>query len=125
MNDLVCKFCGAYEAATREKSSGQNDNDVLKLAHKIFFTNHKKKFTLEHAWKELRNDQKWCEFSSTKNEGCSKRSKFEDGSHSACSETNETDSVVADKGTTRPTGVKAAKARGKKPMVDAKELSQF
>ena len=33
--------------------------------------------------------------------------------------------VVADEGTTRPTGVKAAKARGKKPMVDAKELSQF
>ena len=22
MNDLVCKFCGAYEAAMREKSSG-------------------------------------------------------------------------------------------------------
>ncbi|XP_013629270.1 PREDICTED: glutathione S-transferase T3-like [Brassica oleracea var. oleracea] len=27
INDLVGKFCGAYEAATREKSSGQNDND--------------------------------------------------------------------------------------------------
>ena len=40
MNDLVCKFCGAYEAATREKSSGQNENGVLKLAHEIFFTNH-------------------------------------------------------------------------------------
>uniref|UniRef100_A0A0D3C1W6 Myb-like domain-containing protein n=1 Tax=Brassica oleracea var. oleracea TaxID=109376 RepID=A0A0D3C1W6_BRAOL len=125
MNDLVCKFCGAYEAATREKSSGQNENDVLKLAHEIFFNNHKKKFTLEHAWKELRNDQKWCELSSSKNEGSSKRRKFEDGSHSACSEANEIDSGVADEGTTRPTGVKAAKARGKKPTGDAKDMSQF
>ena len=46
INDLVCKFCGAYEAATREKSSEQNENDVLKLAHEIFFTNHKKKSSL-------------------------------------------------------------------------------
>ncbi|XP_048620127.1 glutathione S-transferase T3-like [Brassica napus] len=66
INDLVSKFCGAYEAATIEKSSGQNENDVLKLAHEIFFTNYKKKFTLEHAWKELRNDQKWCDFSTAK-----------------------------------------------------------
>ena len=43
INDLVNKFCGAYEAASREKSSGQNENDVLKLAHEIFFNNHKKK----------------------------------------------------------------------------------
>uniref|UniRef100_A0A0D3BIL9 Myb-like domain-containing protein n=1 Tax=Brassica oleracea var. oleracea TaxID=109376 RepID=A0A0D3BIL9_BRAOL len=53
INDLVCKFCGAYEAASREKTSGQNENDVLKQAHQIFYTNHKKKFLLEHAWKEL------------------------------------------------------------------------
>ncbi|XP_013617689.1 PREDICTED: glutathione S-transferase T3-like [Brassica oleracea var. oleracea] len=49
INDLVCKFCGAYEAASREKTSGQNENDVLKLAHQIFYTNHKNKFLLEHA----------------------------------------------------------------------------
>ncbi|XP_048605764.1 glutathione S-transferase T3-like [Brassica napus] len=53
INDLVCKFCGAYEAASREKTSGQNENDVLKQEHQIFYTNHKKKFLLEHAWKEL------------------------------------------------------------------------
>uniref|UniRef100_A0A0D3E335 Myb-like domain-containing protein n=1 Tax=Brassica oleracea var. oleracea TaxID=109376 RepID=A0A0D3E335_BRAOL len=68
INDQVGKFCGAYEAATREKSSGQNENDVLKLAHEIFFNNHQKKFTLEHAWKELRNDQKWCKLSTSKSE---------------------------------------------------------
>uniref|UniRef100_A0A0D3ED79 Myb-like domain-containing protein n=1 Tax=Brassica oleracea var. oleracea TaxID=109376 RepID=A0A0D3ED79_BRAOL len=58
INDLVCKFCGAFEDATRERTSGQNEADVLKLAHEIFFTNYNKKFMLEHAWKELRNDQK-------------------------------------------------------------------
>nr|VDC93621.1 unnamed protein product [Brassica oleracea] len=39
----LCKFCGAYEAANRVKSSGQNENDMLKHAHEIFFNNHKKK----------------------------------------------------------------------------------
>jgi len=77
-NDIVCKFCGAYEAASREKTSGQNENDVLKLVHEIFFTNHKKKFTLEHAWKKLRNDQKWCELSTAKAEGSSKKRKSVD-----------------------------------------------
>ncbi|XP_024010329.1 glutathione S-transferase T3-like [Eutrema salsugineum] len=59
INDVVCKFSGSYEAETRKKSSGQNENDVLKLAHEIFCNDHKNKFTLDHAWKELRNDQKW------------------------------------------------------------------
>ena len=42
LNEAVCKFCGAYEAATREKSSGMNENDIVKLAHEIFFNNYKK-----------------------------------------------------------------------------------
>uniref|UniRef100_A0A0D3A978 No apical meristem-associated C-terminal domain-containing protein n=1 Tax=Brassica oleracea var. oleracea TaxID=109376 RepID=A0A0D3A978_BRAOL len=121
MNDLLCKFCGAYEAATREKSSGQNENDGLKLAHEIFFNNHKKKFTLEHAWKELRNDQKWCDLSTARHDGSSKKRKSEEGSQSASSKGNETDSALDDEGTIRPPGVKAAKGRGKKPV----ELSDF
>lgn len=121
INDLVCKFSGAYEAATREKTSGQNENDVLKLAHTIFSTNHKKKFTLEYAWKELRNDQKWCDLSTAKKGGCSKRRKFEDGSHSASSHAIGTDADEDDQVTTRPPGVKASKARGKKTMVQEKE----
>ena len=43
INDTVNKFCGAFEAASREKSSGQNETDVLKLAHEIFYNNHQKK----------------------------------------------------------------------------------
>uniref|UniRef100_A0A0D3AS20 No apical meristem-associated C-terminal domain-containing protein n=1 Tax=Brassica oleracea var. oleracea TaxID=109376 RepID=A0A0D3AS20_BRAOL len=119
LNDL------AFEAATRERSSGMNDNDVLKLAHRIFFNNHQKKFTLEHAWKELRADQKWCELSTAKTVRSSKRRKFEDGSHTGSSQVKENNAGVDDDVTCRPAGVKAAKARGKKPLVEAKELDDF
>ena len=121
INDIVCKFCGAFEAATRERSSGQNENDVLKLAHKIFFSNHKKKFTLEHAWKELCNDQKWSELSTAKNDGSSKKRKVDDASQSESSQAIETD----DERTNRPRGVKASKANGKKAMVDGKDFAKF
>ncbi|XP_013632839.1 PREDICTED: glutathione S-transferase T3-like [Brassica oleracea var. oleracea] len=123
LNEAVCKFCGAYEAATREKNSGMNENDVVKLAQEIFFNNYKKKFTLEHAWKELRHDQKWCEVAAAKNESTSKRRKFEDGSHSASSQVPENPAAVD--GTSRPPGVKASKARGKNPQAEEKRLSDF
>ncbi|XP_048605525.1 glutathione S-transferase T3-like [Brassica napus] len=43
------KLAGAYDAATKQKLSGQNENDVMKMAHEIFYNDHKVKFTLEHA----------------------------------------------------------------------------
>ncbi|KAF3557900.1 hypothetical protein F2Q69_00013141 [Brassica cretica] len=88
INDLVSKFCGAYEAATREKSSGQNENDVLKLAHQIFYNNHQKRFMLDHAWKELRNDQKWCALDTAKRPSSKKR-KCDDGGDSSASQATE------------------------------------
>ena len=94
INDLVGKFCGAYEAATREKSSGQNENDVLKLAHEIFFNNHNKTFTLEHAWKKLRNDQKWCDLSTSKTERSSKKRKCDEGAQSSTSQETETNTYI-------------------------------
>ncbi|KAF8082852.1 hypothetical protein N665_0805s0021 [Sinapis alba] len=114
INDLVCKFCGAYEAAQREKTSGQNENDVIKQAHEIFFANHKKEFTLEHCWKELCTDQKY-----------SKKRKCGDGSQSVSSQVNQNEAAVDDDGTNRPPGVKAAKARLKKPLDERKDLSDF
>ena len=86
INNLVSKFCGCYEAVTREKASGCNENDVLKRAHEIFYNNHKKKFTLEHAWKELRNDQKWCDLATAKTDGSSKKRKCDDGADSSSSQ---------------------------------------
>ncbi|XP_033145320.1 glutathione S-transferase T3 [Brassica rapa] len=117
INDLVGKFCGAFEAARRERTSGQNDNDVLKLAHEIFFNNHKKKFTLEHAWTELRNDQKWCDLSTAKTESASKRRKLDDSAQS-------TNSHASESMTDRPPGVKSAKANGKKGKAEER-LSEY
>ncbi|XP_013704704.1 glutathione S-transferase T3-like [Brassica napus] len=122
INDLVCKFCGAYEAAAREKTSGQNENDILKQAHVIFFNNYKKKITLEHAWKELRHDQKWCDLST---ERTSKKRKCKDGAHSSTSQATDNNTGEADEGTDQPPGVKAAKRRGKKPMEEGKGLCEF
>ncbi|XP_056846191.1 glutathione S-transferase T3-like [Raphanus sativus] len=122
MNDMVSKFCGAYEAATRDRTSGMNEDDVLKRAHDLFLNNHKTKFTFEHAWKELRGDQKWCLLSV--NGSSSKRTKFDDGSHSASSHAATSASVDAE-GTRRPPGVKAAKARAKRLLVEEKEVVDF
>uniref|UniRef100_A0A0D3AV16 Myb-like domain-containing protein n=1 Tax=Brassica oleracea var. oleracea TaxID=109376 RepID=A0A0D3AV16_BRAOL len=112
LNEAVCKFCGAYEAATREKNSGMNENDVVKLAQEIFFNNYKKKFTLEHAWKELRHDQKWCE-------------EVRGWKSLASSQVPENPAAVDVDGTSRPPGVKASKARGKNPQAEEKRLSDF
>ena len=80
-----------------------------------------KKFNLEHAWKELRNDQKWCELSTSKTDSTSKNRKCEDSAQSSSSHaTGE-----ADQGTIRPPGVKAAKVSGKKTMVEGKALAEF
>ncbi|XP_048599684.1 glutathione S-transferase T3-like [Brassica napus] len=97
---MIVALCSKSQA-TREKSNSQNENDVLKHAHEIFYNNHKKKLTLEHAWKELRNDQKWCEFSSPK--------------------TTTSD----EQATIRPAGDKASKRHGKKTMADGKALNEF
>uniref|UniRef100_A0A0D3AMN4 Uncharacterized protein n=1 Tax=Brassica oleracea var. oleracea TaxID=109376 RepID=A0A0D3AMN4_BRAOL len=102
--------------ATRERSSGCNENDVLKRAHEIFFNNHKKIFTLERAWKELRNDQKWCEVSSAKKVGTSRKRKCEDGADSSACQPSENK---------RPAGVKASKAAGKKTMSEENSVNRF
>ncbi|CAA7039290.1 unnamed protein product [Microthlaspi erraticum] len=113
ISGLVTKFSGAYAAATRERASGENDVDVLKKAHQIFYKIHKKKFILEYAWSQLRHDQKWCELSTSKTDSDSKRRKFDDGSNSATSS-------AADEAQTRPPGVKAAKAKAKKSVEEGK-----
>ncbi|KAF3562086.1 hypothetical protein DY000_02017593, partial [Brassica cretica] len=116
INDLISKFYGAYEAATREKTSGQNENDVVKLAHQIFYNNYNKRFTLEHAWKELRHDQKWFELDTAKNKGSLKKKKCEDGGDS------ESSQATANK---RPPGVKAAEKGSHKTVVKDNTLNEF
>ncbi|XP_048609749.1 glutathione S-transferase T3-like [Brassica napus] len=111
INDGLCKFIGCYEAATKARSNGMNEDDVLKMAHEIFFNDYKVKFTLEHAWLELRHDQKWCGASCTKDKVVSKRRNLDDQSaQSSTSVAGEDDQG------SRPVGVKAAKAKAKRSV---------
>ena len=100
INDLTNKFCGAFAAAERQMTSGQNDTDLLKLAHQIFYADHNMKFNLEHAWCVLRHEQKWISLNTCKPTGSSKRK-----SAAESSQANVVDSE------TRPEGIKAAKAK--------------
>ncbi|XP_010490140.1 PREDICTED: glutathione S-transferase T3-like [Camelina sativa] len=109
INELVCKFVGCYDAATREKSSGQNEDDVMKLAHQIYFTDHGARFTLEHAWRDLRYDKKWCASTSIKVNGV-KRGRVSVG----VSEQDAHHPIDVDEPLPRPPGVKAAKGKSKK-----------
>ncbi|KAF3588646.1 hypothetical protein F2Q69_00029848 [Brassica cretica] len=40
VNEQVCKSVGSHEAALKEQPSGQNENDVMKAAHDIFFNDY-------------------------------------------------------------------------------------
>lgn len=102
INDLVNKFCGSFAAAERKMSSGQNDNDVLKVAHDIYYSDYNTKFTLEHAWCVMRYEQKWLNLN-TKPSGSSKRKPDETGTQASTTSVGDEEA--------RPEGVKAAKAR--------------
>ena len=95
INDLVCKFAGCYDTALREQRSGQNDNDVMKAALDIFNSDQNMKFNLEHAWRELRHDVKWCSTYMEKDKDKRKATPVPEPEE-------------------RPVGVKAAKAAGKR-----------
>ncbi|KAF2593345.1 hypothetical protein F2Q70_00043724 [Brassica cretica] len=78
------------------------------------------KFNLQHAWEELRYDQKWCELATTKIDGSSKKRRCDDGAHSSSSQ------AATKEAEQRPPGVKAAKgSSGKRNVVDGKALSDL
>uniref|UniRef100_A0A0D3A0T4 No apical meristem-associated C-terminal domain-containing protein n=1 Tax=Brassica oleracea var. oleracea TaxID=109376 RepID=A0A0D3A0T4_BRAOL len=110
INDLVCKFSGSYEMALREQRSGQNDNDVMKAALEIFFNDKGFKFNLEHAWRELRHDVKWCSTFLGKDSGKDKRKIGASDAGGSVTEPQE-----------RPIGAKAAKAAGKRKKIGKEE----
>uniref|UniRef100_A0A0D3CFU2 Myb-like domain-containing protein n=1 Tax=Brassica oleracea var. oleracea TaxID=109376 RepID=A0A0D3CFU2_BRAOL len=89
------------------------------MAHEIFFNDYKSKFTMEHAWLELRHDQKWCGTQTTKDKVQSKRRKLDDLSAQSSTSVAGDDEAMA-----RPEGVKAAKARGKKGVSKPASLEE-
>nr|VDC97486.1 unnamed protein product [Brassica oleracea] len=97
------------------ESSFQPD-DVMKAALDSFFNIYEHKFSLEHAWRELRHDQKWCTTYMVKDGGKEKRKPVVDV---------DTEDDVAEP-ESRPVGVKAAKAAGKrKKSGKEEEMSQL
>ncbi|XP_010412573.1 PREDICTED: glutathione S-transferase T3-like [Camelina sativa] len=110
ISEMVCKFVVCYEAATRENCIGKIEDDVMKLADHIFFNDHKQKFTLEHSWRELRYDHKWCASTSTKENGVKRGRVCGDGSAQDAQLVID----VEDEPMPRPPGVKAVKGKAKK-----------
>uniref|UniRef100_A0A0D3DME8 Myb-like domain-containing protein n=1 Tax=Brassica oleracea var. oleracea TaxID=109376 RepID=A0A0D3DME8_BRAOL len=88
INGDTNKYCAAYAAAERLQSSGQNDNDLVKKAHEIYFADHGSKFTLDHAWCLLRYEQKWLSLNTPKSGG-EKRKTGEVGSQASSSNVGE------------------------------------
>lgn len=116
----MCKFIGCYDAAVKEKYSGQNVDDVMKMAHAIFYNDYNVKFTLEHEWLELRHDQKWCGASSTKENLKSKRRKIDDQSAQSSTYAH----VGEDEEMGGPVVAKSAKAKSKRSVSKATSLEE-
>ncbi|CAA7017820.1 unnamed protein product [Microthlaspi erraticum] len=101
VNKEVQKFCGCFDQASRQATSGQSDDDVYQMAYKFYNQDMKTNFILEHAWRALKNDQKWCSLYRDKGKTQTKRSQpagSVDGG------------VMEEQVEERPIGVKAAKA---------------
>ncbi|CAA7049895.1 unnamed protein product [Microthlaspi erraticum] len=58
INKEVQWFCGCFDMASRQATSGQSDDDIFQMAYKFYYQDHKTNFVLDHAWRALRNDQK-------------------------------------------------------------------
>ena len=81
----------------------------------IFFNDKGFKFNLEHAWRELRHDVKWCSTYLGKDSGKDKRKTGDSDTQGSVTEPQE-----------RPIGVKAAKAADKrKKFGKEEELGQL
>ncbi|CDY52717.1 BnaC01g44020D [Brassica napus] len=111
VNEQVCKFVGCHEAALKQHASGENENDVMKVAHDIFSNDYNAKFSLEHCWRELRFDQKWRSHSSSRDGAKEKR--------------KEPGEEVAGEEEVRPPSVKASKAAKRKKHVNEAAFDQI
>ncbi|CAA7045094.1 unnamed protein product [Microthlaspi erraticum] len=80
------------------------------MAYKFYYQDHKTNFILDHAWRALRNDQKWCSLNRDKGKTQTKRAQPHDSGDVGPREEEEE---------ARPIGVKvskAAKLRGSKTV---------
>ncbi|XP_010478404.1 PREDICTED: glutathione S-transferase T3-like [Camelina sativa] len=142
INECVNKFCGAYAAAERLNSSGHSENDVLKMAHDIYFAEQNMKFTMEHCWLMLRFEQKWINLNAINNAPTSVRTKRKPAAASQSEEASQSEAASQSEPPShsepasqsesthseqvfeeRPQGVKAAKA--KRNNAKGKALAEY
>ncbi|CAA7040574.1 unnamed protein product [Microthlaspi erraticum] len=115
INEGVQKFCGCFDQASRQATSGQSEDDVFQMAYKFYYQDQKTNFILEYAWRVLRNDQKWCSLTRDKGKTQSKRAQPHDFVD-VCPMEEQVEE--------RPIGVKAAKAENLKGKKTVKRTSE-
>ncbi|XP_019097407.1 PREDICTED: glutathione S-transferase T3-like [Camelina sativa] len=77
INENVNKFVGCYNQAPSRRTSGQSEDDVLQMANELYVNDQKVKFSLEHASRLLRHEQKWCSLNALRGPENSKRTKLD------------------------------------------------
>ncbi|KAK9713186.1 hypothetical protein RND81_06G009800 [Saponaria officinalis] len=104
INRDVSRWVRVYAQAQRDKASGQSDEDVENHAHYLYQQRYNGvKFTLMHAWKEMRHMRKWQAGNNelpSESGGSSKRS--------------QPDTPTDERENFRPEGIKKAKKKENK-----------
>ena len=57
INTEAQQFGGCYNQACRRIGSGSNSDDIIELAHELYFTRYEQKYTFQRHWNELRKDK--------------------------------------------------------------------
>ncbi|XP_010451691.1 PREDICTED: glutathione S-transferase T3-like [Camelina sativa] len=124
INDYTNKFCGAYAAAERLNSSEHSENDVLKVAHDIYFADYKSKFTMEHCWCLLRFEQKWLNQNAINTPTPAVRTKRKPVAAASQSEASQGEENHTEQDCEkRPQGIKATK--GSRNKAEGKALAEY
>ncbi|XP_058759812.1 glutathione S-transferase T3-like [Vicia villosa] len=121
INPSVQKLFWCYKQALAAKKSGSYEINIISTAHNIYYQDEHEKFTLEEAWRLLKDEPKWLAGSS---EPSAKRTKNSiSGAYSSSSNPpTPTSSEYNSPSPTflrRPIGQKAAKRKEKEKFVES------
>ncbi|KAK9756896.1 hypothetical protein RND81_01G128200 [Saponaria officinalis] len=112
INRDVSRWVGVYAQAQRDKASGQSNEDVENHAHYLYQQRYNGiKFTLMHAWKEMRHMRKW-------QAGNNELPSESGGSSKISQPDTPTDNP-------RPEGIKKAKRKGKQVASSCVNMDSF
>jgi len=115
INPSILKFVGCYKDVVALKKSGASKSDNISTAKDIYYQDVREQFTLENAWKLLRDEPKW--LAGCVLEPSAKRTKNSaSGAYSASS--NPPTPTSEYNPPQRPIGQKAAKRKGKEKVVE-------